>query len=406
MNKDIVELIFPILFLLFIFTVISGCVEVTPPVVESQTPTPEPTVITVPDVINTGDKTVTSIANDTDNNTESSTTVMPDDSAVAPDPKLPNPPTTSFTEVAPISTIGLKNTPVPQYSKLYNRNGLSVDQEFFPVYHINRTFANDAVAYAYDLRTPPMAIELDFVPKMTKDIIAIDKRTGDKEGMVEYVRDIPVQSAWFELRVYNRETGEEILTEGYGRKYSLENKTVTIQRVGDMQFDMLGDDVYADITMKLAINNATIKEYGDVINLIQEEKIAQNLLPKVFLTESDLSGSWKKVGDTEHDDSHYSSMFSTDTGQSFTQKIYKYETADETKSAYDNEKSEISSSEKITPLINGNEGFSYSTSFKTGVVFMQGNYLVELTSFSYPAVNLDEFKTDCKKISERISALV
>ncbi len=316
-------------------------------------------------------------------------------------PALPDVPGDSVIPVQPVSTQGLTSRN-QQYSKLYERSGLAPDQQYLPIYSFNKTFNNEAVAFAYNLTTPPLFIDLTFAPNMTTDIIAHEKRTGDKEGMIEHQVNRPSQDAWFEIRVYNRETGEEVLNEGFGRSHSLENKSVRLQRGGSYQFDMLGDKIHANVTMKLAINEATLQRYVETRDAIEAQKSGSGGIPPVFLVDADLPPAWIIAGDPVQTVNSYSSAFIIpDAGYRFQQDVSRYQTPEEAKTKFQEIQSGASA-DTPSPLVIGDDGYGYETNVKSGIVYLQGPYLVQVTSYSYPLVMLDDLKGYGTIISGRI----
>ena len=207
------------------------------------------------------------------------------------------------------------------------------------------------------------------------------------------------------MRVYDTKTNEEILREGYGKTYSLTNKTAAIRRAGSFQFDFMGDNVAADIAMKIPVDSATIDAFTNVSTLIGDEKTRSSLLPSVFLKESDLGQGWQTTGDLIHTPVIYSSIFiAPSSGSKMTQDISKYPGVQDAVTNYEQTKS-ANAGETQVSITAGDEGYGFESIRKTSVVFRQGAYLVQLTSYSVPPVSFDELKRLATLISGRISQL-
>ncbi|HOJ96372.1 MAG TPA: hypothetical protein PK024_05985 [Methanospirillum sp.] len=405
--------IFPvilILIILFVIICLSGCVEVTPPTGQQEAQAYGPVSQgngEMKDLVKAYNQTGTSAGQShiaTQGPAPEQGSASPSDTS-APETVLPPAENETFVKVTPKDYNQLK--PDTQTSYLpYNRPIATDNRQFVTIYEIlNQTFVKNASAYAYHLVTPPLYIELGFYPKMVTDEQEVYKRTGDKEGTIKFTKTRPSQDAWFEMRVYDMNTNQEIIREGYGKTYSLTNKTAAIRRAGTFQFDFMGDNIAADIAMKIPIDNSTVNEYSNVSTLIQDQKVKSGLLPSVFIQESDIGQGWQKTGDLIHTPVKYSSIFILpSSGLKITQEIHKFPGAQDAVSYYSQTKTK-NAGETLVAITAGDEGYGFESVLKTGVVFRQGAYLVELTSYSVPPVTLDELKRLATLISGRISQI-
>lgn len=90
---------------------------------------------------------------------------------------------------------------------------------------------------------------------------------------------------------------------------SLTNKTAVIRKPGKLQFDFMGDDINADIAMKIPVDSGTVANYSNISTLIQGQKIKSGLLPSVFVGISDIGQGWQQTGELIHKTDRYSSIF-------------------------------------------------------------------------------------------------
>ncbi|MDD1729117.1 MAG: hypothetical protein LUQ50_08605 [Methanospirillum sp.] len=303
------------------------------------------------------------------------------------------PPDIPIVKVTPRSLEGL---PVPtdtqSYSALNNRSAIGPNAEFITIYEINHSFANDAIAYAYTLENPPIYIDLKFMPVNGTDVISYQKRTGDKEGQIEITVNRPLKDAWFELRVYNQKDGSEVLREGFGKTYSQTNKTVVLRSSGSYQFDLVGNLMNASVILKVSVNSATLSQFQNVSNLIDTRKKEAGLIPAIYLTLSDLPADWKVSGDITHTDAAYESVFVNPiTGHKLQQNIKRYDSTEKALAALAGLKTAASAESPAATLI-GQGGFQYESVRKSEVAFVQSLYLVELVSYSVPAVTLADLQ--------------
>ncbi|WP_325630623.1 hypothetical protein [Methanospirillum sp.] len=303
------------------------------------------------------------------------------------------PPDVPVVKVTPRSLQGLPNPSETQsYSALNNRTAIGPNAEFVTIYDINHTFSNDAVAYTYTVKNPPLYVDLKIAPEIETHVISYDKRTGDKEGLINVTVNRPPKDAWFEMRVYDLKDGSEVLTEGYGKTYSQSNKTVVLRSSGSYQFDLLGNNVNASVILKVPVSSDALEQYQNVTSLIDTKKQEAGLIPAIYLIPSDLPADWKVSGDITYTASQYQSIFvNPASGYKLEQNIKKYDSTDKALTALADLKKAAASENPAATLI-GQGGYQFETVRKTEVAFVQGQYLIELTSFSVPAVSLTDLQ--------------
>ena len=391
-----------IIAILMVCAFFTGCVEVTPPTGEQNASAYGPVSQGSGDMkdLVKGQNQTTPVQTSGPSPQQGSTDPVSTSSPETPLPPVEN---GSFVKVTPKDYSQLKSDTQTSYLP-YNRPISTDSRQFLTIYEIlNQSFVKNASAYAYKLVTPPLYIELGFYPKMVTDEQEVYKRTGDKEGTIKYTKVRPSQDAWFEMRVYDMDTNQEIMREGYGKTYSLTNKTAAIRRAGTFQFDFMGDSIAADIAMKIPVDSSTVNAYSNVSSLIEDQKIKSGLLPSVFLQEADIGSGWQRTGDLIHTPVKYSSiLILPSSGSKLTQDISKFPGAQDAVSQYAQTKS-ANSGETHISITAGDEGYGFESIRKTGVVFRQGAYLVQLTSYSVPPVSLDELKRLATLVSGRIN---
>lgn len=312
---------------------------------------------------------------------------------VGPNEKLPTPPEAPVVRVTPRSLEGLPTPAETQsYSAMNNQSAIGPGEEFVPIYEINHSFSNDAIAYAYTVENPPLYVDLKFSPVMGNDVISYQKRTGDKEGQIDVTVNRPLKDAWFEMRVYNQNDGSEVLREGYGKTYSQSNKTVAIRTSGTFQFDFVGNFMNATVILKVPVNQTALSQYENVTGMIDTKNQAAGLVPGVFLVLSDLPSDWKVSGDVIHTSTEYQSIFSSpSSGYKLQQNIKKFDSTDKALAALANLKNADIAENPAATLI-GQAGFQFESVRKTEVAFVQNLYLVELVSYSVPSVSLNDLQ--------------
>ena len=377
--------------LIIVSLIFSGCIEVTPSSgstnttayglnktggnltssLESRTPTPGPT---------SPDGSLSSPANSQINNTGNQVDGA-DNPITGPNVKIPQAPVSRVLPATPKSYEGFP-TPIPtRKPSITTQKPTNVT--IVSIYKINQSFKNNATGFLYPLSRPPMTIDLKFKPEMGSDVIAFQKRTGDKEGDVKLTVVRPLKDAWFEIRVYDNQTGALISTEGYGKSYSVDNKSVVIRSAGTYQFDCLGNDITTEINFTITVPESELSQYNDIINQMTNKSAEAGKIPGVFLVLGDLPAGWKVVGDVIRTETTYQSMFNNE-GTTLKQKIIKFSSSDLAIAELEKQKTAAGSDASGATLI-GQKGFVVDMAqVKTRLMFVQDLYLVELSCFTPP----------------------
>jgi len=112
---------------------------------------------------------------------------------------------------------------------------------------------NNTVFY-YELTTPPMIIDYTVIPEMITEEKVITSQYGAKETKTVTVTR-PSEYSWFEITVRNKDNGEQILFQGFGKNYNnwVPEQQLTLRNPGTYQFEMKGGhNVRLAVTMKVA----------------------------------------------------------------------------------------------------------------------------------------------------------
>ncbi len=135
---------------------------------------------------------------------------------------------------------------IPVYQEIYN-NELSLKDY--------------SVAYAYDLKNPPLFINFDIKPRIDTRTIWYESKTGsyDSNGNRADVYVTTPQlspNAWFEVIIRDKSTGNIVLDDGFGKTFGGDTKrTVSVRSYGNYQIDMSGNEV--NVTVRMYIISET-----------------------------------------------------------------------------------------------------------------------------------------------------
>jgi hypothetical protein len=124
------------------------------------------------------------------------------------------------------------------------------------IYNESHRFNYDTIAMSFDLNTAPMIIEYSVSPDMVERKKEGTSQYGEKE---EYsvTTTVPNEMAQYSVKVFNKNTGDLILDEGYGRIYGYqEEQTLTIRAPGYYHIELTG--AYLDATTIIKVHEGNI----------------------------------------------------------------------------------------------------------------------------------------------------
>lgn len=291
----------------------------------------------------------------------------------------------------------------PLYQNLYTQEVITPHTVLIPVYTTGeKEYLNSGMAFLYTVTTPPVYVVLSFKPKMDTITKVFDKRTGDKEGTVSLDITRPSPYSWMEMTIYDTETGNPVAIEGYGKIYTEDlEKTVILRESGTYQFDFWGSFINSTITLKIPLEKATEEQYQAAL---RAESKDSGKLGFVYLILPDLPGGWSQTGDSEHTATLYKSTLTHPaSGSRFNQIIQKFSSESDAEKGYNTLKDEIGHL-TIRTLSIGEDGISYESVRKNGILYKKGLMVVQLDSYSYPPVPISELKRYAEIIEGRIES--
>jgi len=150
----------------------------------------------------------------------------------------------------------------PTYRNLsYLAEPTPVMTAYQEIYHNELSLKDYSVAYAYELKNPPLTINFDIKPRIDSRTIWYESKTGsyDSNGnRADVFVTLPQISpdAWFEVKVRDKATGNIVLDDGFGKTFGGgTQRTVSVRSYGNYQIDMSGDQV--NVTVRMYIINGT-----------------------------------------------------------------------------------------------------------------------------------------------------
>jgi len=131
-----------------------------------------------------------------------------------------------------------------------------VQTTYVEIYNASHRFNYDTIARSFDLRKAPMIIEFSVSPDMIERKKEGTSQYGEKEEF-SVTTTVPSEMAEFSVKVYDKNTGELIIDEGYGRIYGYsEEQTLNVRTPGLYHIEMTG--AYVDVTTLIRVHEGNL----------------------------------------------------------------------------------------------------------------------------------------------------
>jgi hypothetical protein len=122
---------------------------------------------------------------------------------------------------------------------------------YVAIYYDTIAFKQNRIAYTYELKRPPLIIEMCIKPNMITRIIWYESSVGDREGKTQKVTTIS-PAAWFEVTVRDQATGTIVAQEGFAKDYSIDTgKKLTIRSDGTYLIEFSGNELSAEVQIRV-----------------------------------------------------------------------------------------------------------------------------------------------------------
>ena len=121
---------------------------------------------------------------------------------------------------------------------------------YVTLYNRTTLFAQTTEAFSFDLTAPPLIIDFKVEPKMvTRDKYGTSDYGSKKEGV--FKQTYPSEDSWFTATVRDRESGEIVAEDGFGKLFSTETKKrIFVGGFGDYLIQFSGNDVTVHILVR------------------------------------------------------------------------------------------------------------------------------------------------------------
>jgi hypothetical protein len=112
---------------------------------------------------------------------------------------------------------------------------------FTKILETTYNFDYNNTALFYELTSPPLIVDYTVIPEMVTEEKIITSQYGAKETKTVTVTR-PSEYSWFEIIVRNKENGQVIVQEGFGKTYNnwIPEQQITLRNPGTYQFELKG----------------------------------------------------------------------------------------------------------------------------------------------------------------------
>jgi hypothetical protein len=153
--------------------------------------------------------------------------------------------------LTPVTPFPVETTPRPTSGYTVLPDITPNMTEFVAIFYNTIAFRQNKTAYSYDLKNPPLVIEMCIKPNMTTRTIWYESKYKDQDDVTKKVTTIS-PGAWFEVTVRDPVTGNILAREGFARSYSVDTaKKLTLRSPGSYLIEFSGNDLSAEIQMQV-----------------------------------------------------------------------------------------------------------------------------------------------------------
>lgn len=139
------------------------------------------------------------------------------------------------------ATMYMTPAPAPSQRIVY-LSGVPYQQ----VYSINQQFkTGQSEVFSFDLTQPPIVVQLELTPKIASRKKLVDIGTANERYITA---EYPSPDSWFEIKVFDADTGVVLTSLGFGKNYNVDTKQEhTIRTNGKYRFVMQGNEISANV---------------------------------------------------------------------------------------------------------------------------------------------------------------
>ena len=124
---------------------------------------------------------------------------------------------------------------------------------YVPIYTLtNQELTQVFPIVSFSLLNPPLVIDYDVTPESTTDIKYIEYKEMSTVHEENLVINRPYEDTWFTIIVRDKDTGQIVTENGFGRTYSFQSpRQLVLREAGNYSFEFTGDYATINLTMKV-----------------------------------------------------------------------------------------------------------------------------------------------------------
>jgi hypothetical protein len=163
-------------------------------------------------------------------------------------------PTASIKSISSYVTIEAKETPeVVRHTFIQPEIPQRNETGYVTIYALtNQKVSQVLPRVSFSLINPPLVIDYSLIPEEAKDIKYIEYKKISTEYKENLVIDRPFEDTWFTVIVRDKETGQLVAEDGFGRTYSFQSpRQLVVRESGNYSIECTGDYAMINLTMKV-----------------------------------------------------------------------------------------------------------------------------------------------------------
>jgi hypothetical protein len=163
-------------------------------------------------------------------------------------------PGASIKSVSSYVTIEAKETPeVVRHTCIQPEIPQRNETGYVTIYALsNQTVSQVLPIVSFSLLNPPLVIDYSLIPADARDIKYIEYKEISTLHEELIVLDRPYEDAWFTITVRNKDTGQLVTEDGFGRTYSFQSpRRLVVRESGNYSIECAGDYATINLTIKV-----------------------------------------------------------------------------------------------------------------------------------------------------------
>ncbi len=124
---------------------------------------------------------------------------------------------------------------------------------YVPIYTLNNQEVTQVLpVVSFSLLNPPLVIDYNVTPEGARDVKYIEYKEMATLHSETLTINRPYEDSWFTIIVRDKDTGQLVTEDGFGRTYSFQSpRQLVLREAGNYSFEFSGDYATINLTMKV-----------------------------------------------------------------------------------------------------------------------------------------------------------